>query len=305
VRISRSLAQFPRDAHSHGTWGAFGAAVAAAKLWGADAKGLASVIDAVSAFPLLPARSPVTQGGTIHHLNAAIAAQSGVALARAIVAGAEVPAGMLESYYQPTLGGAVTKPVEFSTYEILGNYFKVYPACAHTHTAIQALETILTRTVIRAGDIDRIDVYAFNEAASLDTVHPVNNLAARFSIPHVLARLVVRGGLGLDIWTEDDVAATDIGSVAERVHLHADAKLAAGYPAGRPVRVVVTQRDGTRLEASENTARGEASRPEPEATWRKKLEGLLGTDVADCLLGFRSDDASSWDAASLGRAFSA
>lgn len=304
VRISRSLAQFPRETHSHGTWGAFGAAVAAAKLWDADVGGLEAVIDAVAAFPLLPARSPVTEGGTIHHLNAAIAAQSGVALARATIAGAEVPVGMLEGYYQPTLGGAIPKPVEFSTYEILGNYFKVYPSCAHMHTAIEALERIITDTAIHAGDIDRIDVYAFNEAANLDVFVPANNLAARFSIPHVLARLVVRGGLGLDIWTREDVAAADISAIAERVHLHADAELAAGYPAGRPVRVVVTRRDGAKFEASEDTARGESNRPEPETAWREKLKGLLGVDVADALLEFQAEDPRRWKATSLGQALS-
>lgn len=286
--------------HPHGAWGAFGAAIAAAQLWKATTEELTAVIDAVASLPISPWKATASGGATVHHLYAASGAQLGVQCARAVMQGAGVAAGAFDEFYVPLHQGGADL-WEGDGHEILNNYFKPFAACAHIHTTIQAVEYLQTTHGFASDDVASIEVRAFSAAAHLDQSRPHTNLAARFSVPFCVARVLEKGGIGLHYWGPSELADERTLELASKVLVRREPTFDAHYPDARPVEVTIWLTDGRELIRAERMAKGDHLRPEPLSTWRGRLETLLGERRAGPLLALCSRDPRSWSAADLAR----
>ena len=302
ARVGLVLRPLPDGVHPNGTAGTFGAAVAAATLWKADESQMRTLLDATASLPLRPRIGAAFDGSSVLHLYAALGAQEGVTMARAVTRGATCTEGAFDRHYLGAFSGRGGAPWADAGFELLQSYFKFYPACGHAHTAIEALEDLLANASFASQDIEQIEVHAYRMATLLGDQHPSSDLAARFSIPFCLARRVAVGPLDAGYFTDEDLMDPATVGLMSRTTVSHDPLLESGYPAGRPVRLRLTLRDGTVLTAERSTSRGDYGRTEPESLWRRKIHDLVGGERAARLLAFVDASPTTWGAADIGAA---
>jgi len=194
-------------------------------------------------------RRATVDGATIHHVLPGLAAQNAIAAAYAVRAGLSGPRSSLEEFLLPLVSecskATLLDDALGTRWELLENYFKPYPACAHAHSAIAAMSRLLERRRVEPRDIAEIRVATYPLAATLDACAPKNQLGGMFSIPYNLALVVVRGGHDIGALADQQSLLPEALEVAARVRVSADATLTPPYPLARPARVEVRLCDGS------------------------------------------------------------
>jgi 2-methylcitrate dehydratase PrpD len=252
VRIGRSVFPLRPQLHPHGNWPTIGAALAVGKLLRLKTAELARLIDCAAMMSLFSWRRATVGGATIHHVLPGLAAHNAIVAAYAARAGLSAPQSSLDEFLLP-LASEGPSPALLDAdlgarWEILENYFKPYPACAHAHSAIAATRNLLDRHRIDASEIEQIRVATYPLAATLNDQAPRNQLAGMFSIPYVIGLLIARGGFDLEALMRQAPLSGEALEIAKRVQVRADAALTPPYPLGRPSRVQVCLNDGTVLD---------------------------------------------------------
>ena len=113
-------------------------------------------------------------------------------------------------------------------------------------------------------------------AANMREPDPANYFAAKYSLPHAAAALVLRGTAGYHAFTEEAVRDPAIGAFRRRVTVREDPELSAQVPRLKPARVTVTFTDGRRVTRLRESARGDFQDPYSEAEIRTKFRELAG-----------------------------
>jgi 2-methylcitrate dehydratase PrpD len=214
-------ALYDRGWHPTAVCGAVGAAVAAARLLGADAE-TAAALAALRAGGLRAAF-----GSDGKSIQVGFAAATGVAAARLAKAGATVPADRIAAAWHDTYGGRWATAAEEGAggertlrpgpagLAVSRNWIKAWPCCLQTHGAIECAERVGTPL---DGPITVLAHPVSRQAASYDDVE--TPLQAKFSIPYTTAFTLLHGG-GPRV---DDFAALDAATqtLAERVTVRTD-----------------------------------------------------------------------------------
>jgi 2-methylcitrate dehydratase PrpD len=150
-------------------------------------------------------------------------------------------------------------------------YFKLHPTGRYVHSAIDALEDLLSRSgPLDPARIERIDVKAYRLAAMLKEQRVTSSFGARFSVPFALATILFHGHSGLAAFEQPAVDNPAIQALAARVHVEEDESYTARYPAEQvcDVRIVTT---GKALEGRCTVTKGEISRPHSAEELRAKF----------------------------------
>jgi 2-methylcitrate dehydratase PrpD len=275
-----------REVHPHGTFGAIGAAAAAADLIGVDPAAAAAL---AASTPLAPMWSACLEGATIRNAYAAHAASLGVR--SALLAGAGVSASpaafddafgsLLGRFPRSRLADAGKEPCAPA---FRRNYFKLHSACVLVHSAIDAT---LEAGPVRDRDIRSVTVSVPSRVLRVRGMPARNELSIRFSLPYAVAVALAHGRAD-----ERDMALdARCLRLARRVTVRHERAFDARWPAESPARVVV------RTAADDRTAlvanhRGHHLRPPSPEELRSKFERLTAGTVAegryDALLGLRA-----------------
>jgi 2-methylcitrate dehydratase PrpD len=296
--------------HPHGTWGTIGAAVAVARLHGADAAAIAETINVVSTHGLATSRRTMLEGGTVRNTFAGISNQLGL-LAHELVA-----AGFCgERDGVGTVYGTVTaedfRPEEMvaglgARWEIARNYFKRHACCRYNHGALDALSRVVAAQPggrLDPAAIERIEVDTYVWAAQLAGQEPRNMLAAKFSLPFSLATFVVNGAASVEAFRDAARADAVTRDLARRVSVREDPALTAMLPGLRPARLRVSLKDGRRLEAESLTNRGDTEDPyatdEIHAKFRELATPVWGAGHAETVLAAALSIDTAPDVAAL------
>jgi 2-methylcitrate dehydratase PrpD len=117
-----------------------------------------------------------------------------------------------------------------------------------------------------------VETYRF--AANMCEPDPVNYFAAKYSLPHAAAALVLRGNAGYHAFTEDVVRDPAIAAFRRRITVREDPDLSAHVPRLKPARVTVTFTDGRRVTRLRESARGDYQDPYGEDEVRSKFREL-------------------------------
>jgi len=190
---------------------------------------------------------------------AALLAQAGMTASRAAIDG---PQGFLAAMdsEQPSLDAA-----DLGTrWEIVdtGITVKLYPSCAGTHPALDALLDLQRRERFAAADVETIEI---GVDAIVPTIllydRPSSGLEGKFSMPFCAAAAVVRGGVGIDTFDAATLNDPAILSLQSRVTMRIDPTLDPVAPSLTQARVTVRLHDGRVLTAEANGARGYPDRP--------------------------------------------
>jgi 2-methylcitrate dehydratase PrpD len=257
----------PRHYHHRG-WhctssiGTLGAAAAAARVLGLDARGTQDALG-IAASTACGLKENI--GSMVKPLHAGVAARNGVVAARLAQLGLAAsphaidgPQGYLAAMdsEQPSLDGATADLG--ARWEILetGVTVKLYPSCAATHPPLDALFELKRREGITAGEVQALDVEVDSMTPRL-LIHPnpATGLEAKFSMPFCAAAALVYPRLGIETFQVEHIRNPAVQSVIPRVTLRANDAFDRSAPLSQ-ARVTVRLRDGRVLTQSASGARG-------------------------------------------------
>jgi len=119
--------------------------------------------------------------------------------------------------------------------------FKPYPTCRFLHSALEALEQIVSAESLRAEDIDQIEVATFSLLTDEyhNIAHPASFTEAQFSLPFCLALLATNGKLTPRVFTASAVHDPRILELASRVRVREDEEASRQFPEHEPATVSV------------------------------------------------------------------
>jgi len=251
-------ALYDRGWHPTAVCGAVGAAVAAARLLGAD-RDSAAALAALRAGGLRAAF-----GSDGKSIQVGLAAATGVAAARLAAAGATVPHDRIAAAWPEAYGGRWDTTAGNAIEE---NWIKAWPCCLQTHGAIECADRV---DGVPDGPITVLAHPVSRQAAGYNGVE--TPLQAKFSIPYTTAFTLLHGGPRVD-----DLAALDpeVQQLAERITVETDPALGESEFA-----LLAGDEELARVDA----ARGSPQHPLSEPDLRAKVHDLAGDrfdDIAD------------------------
>jgi len=279
VRLGAALTARPL-AHQNGQAPLLGAVAAGARLRGLNAAETSRALRIGATLVLTPSYTNAVAGATT--LNVA-GGMSGFAAALApdlALAGFAAQANAIEEALSSLVGDGF-QPVglleELGTrWEIGRNYFRLRACCNPIYAALDALEDALAALRPAPEEIARIDVATYRFASVMRNPDPPNYFAAKYSLPHAAAAVVLRGNAGYGSFTDAVVHDPAIAALRQRVHIVEDPQMTAVAPRLKPARVTVTLTDGRQSTQTCESARGDFQRPYQEAEIRAKFRELAG-----------------------------
>ena len=273
-----------RGFHATGVFGAFGAALAAGRLLGLDAARLthAMGIAGSQAAGLLEF---FADGTWAKRLHPGWAAHSGIAAAYLAESGFTGPATVIEGRFGLMRSHARGEEFRFERvaaglgkdWEYLGISYKPYP-CGHViHPFLDAILALYQEEGLRADQVEQITcpiaewmIPVVCEPRAVK-IKPASDYHAKFSLPFSLAAALKFGRLGVEAYSDANIADPELQALAARVVHTVDAKA----PDTKRFRgsVTVELRDGRRLErAAEDNWGSEANPMTPDQVRRKFIE---------------------------------
>ena len=145
-------------------------------------------------------------------------------------------------------------------FAILRTYLKLYWACAHLLTPIDATLELIRKYGIRAGDVDQVNVYTYSVALSREIPDPRTGKDAGFSAPFIISVLLLEGSISPETFSDEKVKNKQVQELMKRVHTKVDPESDKNYPQKRQVTVEILTRDGKVYSQKLDGFRGE---PEP------------------------------------------
>jgi 2-methylcitrate dehydratase PrpD len=277
--------------HPTGVAGAFGAAVAAAKLAGLDAAGIATA-QGVAGSMAAGLLEFLDDGSWTKRQHPGWAAVSGLTAAALSGAGWVGPPAVYEGrfgLYATHLPGiesdvdAVSRDLG-SVWELNATAVKPYPSCHFTHAFIDLTLELLAEAGAAAPDIDRIRcrIHPIPGKVVCEPVankrRPASDYDAKFSLAYLVAAAAVRGRLTLTELEPDALADPEILGVCDRVEVSDDTDSA--FPDAYSGYVEIILKDGRSLARREQVNRGHQERPLTNDEITEKFRATMGT-VAD------------------------
>ena len=277
ARLGAGLTARPL-AHQNGQAPLLGAVAAGARLrrLTGDQTSLALRIGAI--LVLTPSYTNAVAGATALNVAGGMSGFAGTLAPELALAGVAAQPNAIEEAFGQLVGDGFRPEVVTEAlgqrWEIARNYFRLRACCNPIYAALDALEDILTDLRPSPHSIERIEVATYRFAANMREPDPVNYFAAKYSLPHAAAALVLHGNAGYHAFTDEAVRDPAIAAFRRRVHVREDPELSAHVPRLKPARVTVTFTDGRRVTRSRESARGDFQDPYGEAEVRAKFREL-------------------------------
>jgi 2-methylcitrate dehydratase PrpD len=279
VRLGACITPRPL-AHQNGQAPLLGAIAAGAKLRGLSAADTSRALRVGATLILTPSYTNAVAGATALNVAGGMSGFAGALAPELALAGFEAQDDAIEEAFGQLVGDGFRSDTLLdelgSRWEITRNYFRLRACCNPIHAALDALEEALAELRPTAEQIARIEVATYRFASAMRHPHPPNAFAARYSLPHAAAALVVRGDTGFGAFTEAAVRDPQIAALRPRVHIREEPQFTAAAPRLKPARVTLTLTDGRQTTRTCESARGDFQRPYPEADLRRKFRQLAG-----------------------------
>jgi 2-methylcitrate dehydratase PrpD len=269
-----------RLAHQNGQWSLIGAVAAGARLRGFDAAQVSRAMRIGATLVLTPSYTNVVAGATALNVAGGMSGFAGSLVPELAQAGFEAQADAIEEAFGVLVGDGfaperVTEGLG-ERWEIARNHLRLRACCNPIYPALDALEDALADLRPRPDEIERIDVATFRFASVMDEPEPSNAFAAKYSLPHAAAAIVVRGSAGLDAFAEPALHDPAIAALRRRVQVAEDPELTKLVPRLKPARVTVTLRDGRSATRACEASRGGFDHPYEREEVLAKFRELAG-----------------------------
>jgi 2-methylcitrate dehydratase PrpD len=281
---ANSLGVINRGFHPTATFGVFGAAAAAGKLYGLDAMGVAqawgialSMSSGACQFAFEP------KGTMVKRMHAGIPAHNGVIAAQLARLGLAAPVEAFEGGYGFfKLFGVDADPglllkAKDAPLEIHDISLKPYSCCRKFHSLIDALEQATDGFSIDLGEIDAITVRAPKTAIGSHMMRrPDSVMAAQYSMPYIVGATLAYGPRRYDAYGTAHHTDPRILSIVDRIKAKSDAELDRLAPAKMATGVAISLRSGESREATVLDSFGTPVRPMSTQEVQAKGRALVG-----------------------------
>jgi len=279
ARIGAGLTARPL-AHQNGQAPLLGAVAAGAWLRGLTGEQTSLALRIGTILILTPGYTNAVAGATALNVAGGMSGFAGILAPELALAGVTAQPDAVEEALGQLVGDgfraeAVTEDLG-RRWEINRNYFRLRACCNPIYSALDALEDLLAETRPDPGDVESIDVATYRFAANMREPDPQNCFAAKYSLPHAAAALVLKGHAGYHAFTDEAVRDPAIAALRRRVTVREDPDLSAQVPRLKPARVTVTFSDGRRVTRLRESARGDHQDPYREDEIRAKFRELAG-----------------------------
>src|SRR5215471_901573 len=220
ARLGAGLTARPL-AHQNGQAPLLGAVAAGARLRGLTGDQTSLALRIGSILVLTPGYTNAVAGATALNVAGGMSGFAGVLAPELALAGVAAQPNAVEESLSQLVGDgfrpeAVTDELG-GRWEIARNYFRLRACCNPIYAALDALEDILADLRPDPGSIERIDVATYRFAANMRETDPANYFAAKYSLPHAAAALVLKGHAGYGAFTDDVVRDPAIAALRRRV----------------------------------------------------------------------------------------
>ena len=262
--------------HCTSTIGTIGSTAACARVLGLDAKATSNSL-AIAASCSLGLKENF--GTMTKPLHAGLAAQNSVMAALLAQAGFTASERAIDGP-QGLLVAMSSEHLDCESVETLGNRWeiletgitvKLYPSCAATHPALDAVLDLRRENHLRPEQIESVEVQVDTITPTLLIYdRPETGLEGKFSMPFCMAAALVDGNVGLETF-ESRVHHPAIRDLRARVVMRANPELGKGVPALTQAVVTIACRDGRQLSRAANGARGYPANPASEAELKTKF----------------------------------
>lgn len=227
--------------HPFGAWGVVGASAISAKIAGFNADDMLAVFDLAASYAITPSYKTALQGANVRNTYAGMVNHNGLLAVEMFKLGFRGEHGGVFTTFGEILGQSMT--VDSLTddlgnhYEIMRGYFKPYSACRYSHAAIDA--TLAIREQIDLSKISQIKIETYDFAATLSDPQPKTPLAARFSIPYIVATTLIDGDAGAESFTDEALQRKDVRQLAEKISIKESAHYTAMLPEKRSAKITI------------------------------------------------------------------
>jgi 2-methylcitrate dehydratase PrpD len=267
-------------AHQNGQAPLIGAVAAGARMRGLNLDEMSRTLRIGATLVLTPSYTNAVAGATVLNVAGGMSGFAGVLAPDLALAGVEAQEDAIEEAFTSLVGDGFQprKMIEDlgKRWEIARNYFRLRACCNPIYAALDALEDALAELRPSADQIERIDVVTYRFASVMRNPDPKNYFAAKYSLPHAAAAMVVHGNAGYASFTEAAVHDPIIAALRRRVHITEDAQFTAMAPQLKPARVTLILKDGRQTARTCESPRGDFQRPYQESEVREKFRELAG-----------------------------
>ncbi len=288
---------YDRGYHPTATCGAFGAAAAAARVFGLDADGVANALGTVLS-QTAGSLQFLANGAWTKRFQVGWAAMNGLmsaALVREGFKGAsealEGKHGFLRAYAPNPIPERAVRDLG-SVWELMNTAVKPYPSCRYGHAGIDAALALRAANDLAPGEITAVRLGLPRSGMMLigapaeKKANPKNVVDGQFSGPFVIASALATGAMGWDSYALlRDPAIQDLLPKVECVF---DPEIEAEFPTNMSGKLTIQAR-GQTFERKVVVPKGEPSNFLTEEELRAKFAGLtdavLGADRAAALAG--------------------
>ncbi len=263
-RFARAVTK-RRLAHQNGQWPMLGAIAAAARLRSFDASRLSLAIRLGATLVLTPSYTNVVAGATVLNVAGGMSGFAGLLAPELALAGFVAQPDAIEEAFGELVGDGFD-PENLNEelgqrWEITQIHFRLRACCNPIYSALDALEQALAELRPQPEEVERIDVETFAFASVMKNADPPNYFAAKYSLPHAAAAMIVRGETGYGGFTEEVVRDPRIADLRRRVRVTEDPALNEAVPRLKPARVTLALRDGRSTTRMVQSSRGGAEQP--------------------------------------------
>ena len=281
--------------HNTGTIGSFGAAAAAAELYGLDAKRYAHALATVATFAA-GLQQAFRMDSMSKPLHAGHAAEAGLLAAQAAREGVTGSLDVIEG--EAGIGRAMSDGPDWDKalatlgreFHITQMTFKNHACCGHTFASIDGALEVQRSLGVKAGEIARVRVATYRPALEVAChEHPATPAEARFSLKYVVATALTHGSVRLAAFEPQRLADPLTRALMERIEIAVDPALDAAFPGQRAARVAIETQDGRRGEHLQRARKGDPELPlndrELEDKYLELASPVIGVAKARALLG--------------------
>ena len=277
-RVSRA-AQMKIAVHPHGTWGTLGAAAAAGRLKRFDERRMVELINVSTTTGMATSRQTLLDGATVRNIFTGHSGYMGLMAAQLVECGFTGERDSPASVYGKVLadGFDPAKAVENLGAEwiLAQGYFKLHPTGRYVHSAIDALEDLLSRSgALDSEKVVRMEVKAYRLAAMLAEKRVTSSFGARFSVPFALATILHHGRPDLAAFEQGAVDNPAIQRLAACVEMQEEPSYTARYPAEQVCDLRIVMSDGQTHGGRCTITKGEPSKPHRPEELRAKFMQL-------------------------------
>jgi len=263
--------------HPTGTCGTFGATVAASKLLGLDEE---QTIHALGIAGTQAAGLIETFGTMSKPLNPGRAAQSGILAALLAQKGFTSTTRILDSRIGYCYAASREPKLNEITdhlgaqYAVLKTCFKWHASCGHTHGAIDALQSIVSKHDVKPDMVEQIIVETYPIAVNVvgDKPEPVTSSEAKFSLNYCLAAALVFGRVGLKEFSEQRMRDSRVRELSKKVVVKAGEEF--GDAVLGSARVTVCDSRGRRMSMKVEVPKGYPDNPLTASELKQKFRAL-------------------------------